>query len=377
MDLKLFFEPIDIDVDQSPDSFQSSIYINHEKMPDQSSMDVALIGLNEYRGAGIVKSLTSCDDVRKQLYALKKGNGDYGIIDLGNFRNGPTLEETYFRLREVCSYLLDKGVLPILFGGSHDLDIGQFQAYESMNKRISVLGIDNRIDLASGGDGHVSHLSKIIQHNPNFLFNYYHLGYQSFLVSQKDLELLEQMSFEAYRLGWVREKIKEVEPIIRDSDMLSFDLGALKSDYSITSASTPYGLTGEEACQICWYAGQNEKMTSFGLYNMDLVPDSPVESSFIISTMIWYLIEGIYHRKDDSFFKSNDYLLYEVHLGGEPETIRFYKSRLSDRWWMEIPNPHGSGLFDRSRLISCNYIDYATAMNGKVPDRWYQYYLRS
>ncbi|MEQ9006759.1 MAG: formiminoglutamase, partial [Ekhidna sp.] len=88
MDLKLFFDPIDIDEDKAPASFQSSIYINRHKMPDHEGMDIALIGLCEYRGENEKADSNSSNEVRKQLYNLKKGFGDYGIIDLGNFRNG-------------------------------------------------------------------------------------------------------------------------------------------------------------------------------------------------------------------------------------------------------------------------------------------------
>jgi formiminoglutamase len=269
MDLKMFFDPTSVDTDSSASSFQSNIYINSEKMPDHEGLDIALIGLNEYRGSqNKDPNSKSCDEVRKQLFALKKGFGDYGIIDLGNFRNGPQLEDTYLRLKEVCSYLMDKGIIPLLFGGSHDLLLGQFLAYESSGKLISMLNIDQHIDLEENGSPSRSHLNKIFGHNPNFLFNYSHLAYQSYLTNQKDLELIEQLSFDATRLGTVKENIQEIEPYVRDADMLSFDLSSLQSNYAPAAFdSKAYGLTGEEACQLCWYAGQNEKLSSFGIYN--------------------------------------------------------------------------------------------------------------
>ena len=70
-------------------------------MPDHEGMDIALIGMGEYRGSENSAEAKSADEVRKQLYQLKKGFGDYGIVDLGNFRNGPKLEDTYLRLKEV------------------------------------------------------------------------------------------------------------------------------------------------------------------------------------------------------------------------------------------------------------------------------------
>ena len=349
-------------------------------MPDHDGMDIALIGLCEKRGEGNeTYDEASVEAVRGELYKLKKGFGDYGVIDLGNFRNGPTLEDTYLRLKEVCAYLLEKNIIPVLFGGTHDLTIGQYYAYESSERLISVLNVDNTMDLESEGDPVRQHVSQIFKHSPNYLFSYYHLAYQSYLTDQKSLELLDKLSFESIRLGVLKENIKEMEPIVRDADMMSFDLCALQAFYAPgASDSKVYGLTGEEACQLSWYAGQNEKMSSIGFYNYDHKWDSEdLKSAFVISTMIWYFIEGYYHRKGDKNFKSNDYLMYEVHLGGEPETIRFYKSKLSERWWMEVPNPEAQGLFNRNRMIACNQSDYDLALQGEIPDRWMNFFNKT
>lgn len=379
MDLKMFFDPITIDVDTSASSFQTAIYINNGKMPDHEGLDIALIGLAEYRGSGNENAkVESPDEVRKQLYSLKKGFGDYGVIDLGNFRNGPNLEDTYLRLKEVCGYLMEKGIIPLLFGGSHDLTLGQFYGYEASNKLISILNIDQHIDLEKNGPEAMTFLNKIFGHSPNYLFNYSHLAYQSYLTNQKDLELIDQLSFEATRLGSLKENIQEIEPYVRDSDMLSFDLSALQSSYvQAAFNSKAYGLTGEEACQLCWYAGQNEKLSSIGMYNYDSGLDSEErKSAFILSTMIWYFIEGFYHRKGDKNFISNDYLMYEVHLGGDPETIRFYKSKKSEKWWMEVPTIENQGMFNRSRMIACSYKDYEETQSGNIPDRWLNFFSK-
>lgn len=349
-------------------------------MPDHEGMDIALIGLSEYRGSENGEpDQRSADVVRSQLYALKKGYGDYGIVDLGNFRNGPQLEDTYLRLKEVCAYLMDKGMIPILFGGGNDLVLGQYYSYESASKLISMLNVDQNIDLQDDEIPSKSYLNKIFSHEPNYLFNYSHLAHQSYLTNQKDLELIDRLSFEATRLGTLKENIREMEPLVRDADMLSFDLAALQSSYAPAAFdSKPYGLTGEEACQLCWYAGQNEKLSSIGLYNYDASLDSKnVKNAFVLSTMIWYFVEGFYNRKGDKNFLSNDYMMYEVHLGGDPESIKFYKSKKSEKWWMEVPSLENQGIFNRSRMIACSYGDYEDAQGGNIPDRWLNFFNKS
>ncbi len=56
------------------------------------------------------------------------------LVDLGNLRPGLTLEDTYQRLREIIGALLEENTVPILLGGSHDLDYGQFLAYETQER---------------------------------------------------------------------------------------------------------------------------------------------------------------------------------------------------------------------------------------------------
>lgn len=387
MDLKLFFDPVekDVNLDKLPSSsIAHSLYINHEKMPDLEGMDIALIGLREARGAaeefqkGIAQSPT---EIRKSFYPLKKGSGTLKIVDLGDFRNGPELEDTYQRLQEVCGFLMESNILPVIFGGSHNLDLGQFMAYENQDKLVTILNVDNKLDLEDPKTGipHNSHIHRILKHDPNYLFNYYQLAHQSYLVESKDANLMEKLYFEAIRLGVVKENIKELEPVIRDADMVTFDISAIQAHYCPGATdSKVYGLTGEEACQICWYAGLNDKLSSIGFYEYDVNRDTEDrKTAFVLATMIWYFIEGFYNRRGDKHFRSNDYLVYEVSLGGDPSSIRFYKSKVSEKWWMEVPHPDDSGgIFMRSRMIPCSYSDYEMALEGEVPARWINTFSR-
>lgn len=386
MDLKLFFDPIDqgVEIAKLPGaSIAHSMYINKDRLPDLDDMDIAILGMKESRGAeeehqaGLAMAAT---EIRKAFYQLKKGSGLLKVVDLGDFRRGPELEDTYQRLQEVCGHLMDRGILPILLGGSHNLDIGQYMAYEGQSKLVSVLNVDNRLDLEEQRTGIPSraHIQRIFKHDPNFLFNYCHLAHQSYLVEAREAELLEKLYFDAIRLGVVKENIRELEPVIRDADMISFDVSAIQAHYAPgATSSNVYGLTGEEACQICWYAGLNDKLSSLGIFEYDAHKDSADrKTAFVIATMMWYFIEGFYNRKGSKNFRSNDYLVYEVSLGGDPASIRFYKSKLSEKWWMEVPHPDDASGFMRSRMIPCSYSDYETALKGEVPNRWINTYAK-
>ncbi|MFY0607331.1 MAG: formimidoylglutamase [Cyclobacteriaceae bacterium] len=386
MDLKLFLDPISKEITATHDktsALANSFYINEENFPDIDDMDIAIIGIKEARGAAVVHQegiAKSADEIRQHLYSLKKGSGNLKVVDLGNLRNGPELEDSYQRLKEVTAFLLEQNVLPIFIGGSHNMDIGQYQGYESQDKLISLLSIDNKLDLSDPKTSldDDAHIHKIFKHDPNYLFNYTQLGYQSYLVDQKETELLEKLYFEGMRLGVIKENVKELEPTIRDADMISFDLSALQAHYAPGATdSKVYGLTGEESCQLCWYAGLNDKLSSIGFYGYDVNRDTPdKKTGFVLATMIWYFLEGYYNRKGDSNFHSDDYLVYEVSLGGDPSSIKFHKSKVSEKWWMEIPNPNEDSGFIKSRMIPCSYSDYETALDGEVPGKWIKTYSK-
>jgi hypothetical protein len=173
------------------------------------------------------------------------------------------------------------------------------------------------------------------------------------------------------RLGQLRDNFKEIEPLIRDADLVSFDLSAIQSSVAPGAVDAqPFGLSGEEASQICWFAGANEKLSSFGVYGYDpYFDDTHNKTAKVAAVMIWYFIEGFYSRKDSLSFKSADYLKYTVSLDSKPNTMVFYKSKRSGKWWMEIPY-NDLGRFDRVSTVPCSYADYQTAQKGEIPERW-------
>ncbi len=377
MDLTLFFSPIDESVYasiSSPSSFLKNIKIYGEKMPEYKGANLAIIGLNETRGAGHHAGKSNGpDEIRRKLYQLKKGTGSYRIVDLGNLNPGIDLDESFVRLSEVCRMLLEDNVLPVILGGSHDLDYGQYTSYEGFEKLVSLLNIDAFLDLEDkqGALPDRRHIHKILLHEPNYLLSYTHLAYQSYLIDPSSISVLEKLYFEAFRIGQMRTNLAEMEPAIRQADLMSFDIAAIRSaDAPGSDRAQPFGLSGEDACQICWYAGMNEKLSSVGFYGYSPdLDDVHKKTASVIATMAWYFIEGFYHRKHEQDFRSNDFTKYTVSMPVEPETLTFYKSKFTERWWMEVPMPSKS-TYSRNSIVPCSYSDYQAATKGDVPDRY-------
>lgn len=381
MDLTIFFDPMDeypYGAMDDPSVWYTLVDMNTELMPNWKNAHFAIMGVCEDRGTPDNKGTAKApDEIRKKLYRLKKGPHSYRIVDLGNLRNGVTVEETHLRVREVCETLLRNKVIPIILGGSHDIDYGQYQAYEELEKTISVLNVDATLDMFFSDPSRLSnhHIHHILVHEPNYLFNFSHLAYQSYLTSSDALNTLEALHFDAYRIGQMREDLSEIEPVIRCADMMSFDVTAIKmADAPGNANAHPFGLTGEEACQICWYAGMNEKMSSVGFYEYNPEYDHRGQTASVVATMIWYFVEGFYHRRNESDFNGNQYIRYTVSvLQDTNQQLVFYKSKFTEKWWMEVPYPNN---LSKHCIIPCSYQDYQVANEGELPQRWINTYSK-
>jgi hypothetical protein len=68
-----------------------------------------------------------------------------------------------------------------------------------------------------------------------------------------------------------------------------------------------------------------------------------------------------------------DYTQYSVLLDESGDTLVFYKSPMSGRWWMDVPYPAGSvEKYERHHLVPCTYEDYELALEQEMPDRWWK-----
>ena len=77
MDLQVFFEPLSESFYQQKYSLHSifnGIHFHGETFPDLTGIQLAIIGLEEYRGStNLNNGSLSAQSIRKKLYALKKG----------------------------------------------------------------------------------------------------------------------------------------------------------------------------------------------------------------------------------------------------------------------------------------------------------------
>jgi len=385
MEISHYFEPVDLEGHQyfkqtDKNKLGNLINIYHEKgdFPDLEDVPLAIIGVNEDRAALQNKGCRKAPDiVRDYLYQLYSHWNQLKIADLGNIIKGHTLQDTYFALKEAIAHLVKHNIVPIIIGGSQDLTFANYAAYQDLSKIVNIATIDYQLDLGNNElelDSK-SFFSRIILQQPNFLFNFTNIGYQSYFVDQDAITLMHNMFFDLHRLGTVRANMDETEPLIRDADILSFDISAVRhSDAPGSFYAGPNGFTSEEACKICRYAGMSDKMSSFGIYEVNPDLDDRGQTAYLAAQMTWYFIDGFMNRPGDvPEENSDDYVRFVITAGDIDDELIFLKSKKSDRWWMEVQIENKfQHKYWRQQFVPCSYQDYQVALKNEIPDRWWR-----
>ncbi|TDI77514.1 MAG: arginase [Bacteroidetes bacterium] len=352
-----------------------AIHTKKGSLPNLKGVQFALFGVKENRNDVNYMGADVCfDELRKALYALYPGNWPQKIVDLGDIEKGETVEDSYFAFRAVSEALLKKGIIPIVFGGSQDLLFPMYRSYDGMGKMVNLVNVDHRFDLGDAEHpiSNKSYIGKIIVEKPYNLFNYSVLGYQSYFNPPGEIALMEKLYFDGYRLGKVTEDITLVEPIMRDADIVSIDVSAIKSsELSYRYNSSPNGFDSREICAIARYAGISNKVTSFGLFELkDYVQTE--SAATLIAQIVWYFIEGVNFRVDDEDFSDEkSYTTYKVPI--DDEILIFRKSNKTGRWWLELPFiSNVNNKLKRETLLPCTYGEYLGATHQEIPERWYK-----
>ncbi len=389
MDISIYLEPLELsEINLNENSSGQKlgdiikIYFNKDKFPELGDVDIAIIGVKEDRKAVNNKGCAHAPDyVRNHLYKLFKGDYKVRIADLGNIKKGHKINDTYFALSGIVSELIQKNIIPVIIGGSQDLTFANYRAYESLGRIINIVAVDSVFDIGKTDQelDSQSYLNKTILHQPNFLFNYTNIGYQSYFVDPEAINLMKSLYFDVYRLGYIRENPEEAEPLVRNADMISVDISAIRqSDAPGNGNVSPNGFYGEEICRIMRYAGLSDKLSSLGIYEINPKYDINNQTVHLAAQMIWYFIDGYYNRKHDHpYTDKEEYIKYTVSIKDHKDQLVFYKSKKSDRWWMDVPvKINYKNIYERHHLVPCSYNDYEVACKDDIPDRWWQAYQK-
>jgi len=365
-DLNEYLTPLNLAEISGDNAYNDSqvgnvIKVFEEEFPDLENIDIVLVGVNEFRGSGIKVTINAANALRKKFYDLHFWHKEISIADIGNIKIGSSIGDSYAALTIVLKELLELKKTVVIIGGSHDNTLAQYFAYKEMNKIIDAAIVDATIDLRSESTLRSENfLMEMLTGEPNMVRHYNHIAFQSYFVHPRMLETMDKLRFDCFRLGKVKEELTEMEPVIRNSDLFSFDIAAIKHSDAPATDCSPNGLTGEDACTLARYAGMSSSISTIGIYGFDPSKDENELTALQIAQMLWYFIDGKNRCRQESAL-SDRQNFNEYHTAfAEVDTV-FLQSKKTGRWWMQMPD---------KKMIACSYKDYLFASSNQIPERW-------
>ena len=362
-----FLSPVNLhevshDEDYKNGQLGKTIAIYQDEFPDLDEAQIVLLGCGEQRGSGLSKGQSEAPDIiRRHFYSLYYWHPDIKIADIGNIKTGSLYTDSYAALKTVVQEILNEGKTVIILGGSHDLTLSQYNAYAENKKLIEASCVDALIDLdLESPFKNENFLMDLLTGEPNFIRHYNHIAFQSYFVHPRMLETMDKLHFDCYRVGSVKENIDEMEPVIRNSNLFTFDISAIANGYAPANTLSPNGLNGEEACVLMRYAGMSPNVNSIGIYGYDARNDKDELTAKQISHMLWYVLDGRSRGRREAQIDERD-SFNEYHMAFAEVETTFLQSKKTGRWWMQLPD---------KKFIACSYKDYLLASSNEIPERW-------
>jgi formiminoglutamase len=375
MDVRQYFNPLDFTMfSEKENRWKYSLGQLVEKSTGKVTfsnlhkLDVVIIGVPFENGIYVGKKTNVPNKIRNELYQLAGFQSKIHIADFGNLKAAKTQKAVQLALRDVVEYLNELGIVTVVLGGSQELSFGISQAFK--NQRLFTLScIDSVLDVKRGTESFnsLNFLSRIFNTHSN-LFQFSLLAYQSHLVPlhlfSKTLGVGEHC-----RLGLLRDNFSLAEPMLQNTDFLSFDIAAVKhSEAPGTQSVNPNGLRSEEACQLAKYAGLSEKLSVFGLFGIDLLKDKDEMTVKLSAQIIWYFLEGQTISQYRMTQQTRNRIKYKVEVKDIEKPLVFLQCPETFRWWMEVQSVHGEKV-----LIACSEREYQQASDNEIPELWLKY----
>jgi formiminoglutamase len=308
------------------------------------------------------------DKIRAELYQLAKFDSKINIADFGNLKPASSIKGNYQALRDIVDYFNELKIVTIIIGGSQDLSVGICEAFKG-DVYFSYSSIDAFLDVKTAKESFnfSNYLTRIFTNQPQ-IFQFNLIGFQSHYMASEHLNNTKGVS-DHIRLGNLRSNISLAEPVLRNTDFLSFDINSVKySDAPGCMRIIPNGLRSEEACQLTKYAGLSNRLKVFGLFDVVTENDPNNLTVKLAAQMIWYFLEGFINRDNEEPDTGENKIMYRVEVNNIDKPIVFLKNTATNRWWMQIETTG-----KRKLCFACSERDYEQASNNEIPELWLKY----
>jgi formiminoglutamase len=376
MDVRQYFNPVDFSAfsEKIADSWKYSLGQSIDKSTkkfsgaNQQKVDAVIFGVPCFDGVWEDHKLKSTNKIREELFSLAHLPGKLNIVDLGDLKPSANSKGTYLAIRDLIEYFSELNIVTLILGGSSDLSTGICEAFKS-EKFLTLTSVDALLDVKKGKENFNStnYLTRIFQKTPN-LFQFNLLGFQRHLVAPELFTKTNGFG-EHLSLGDLHDDLKKAEPVLRNTNVLTFDIKSVKHvEISGNNYMNPNGLQSDEICQLAKYAGLSNKLKVFGLFETKIKKDSFDIISKLVGQIIWYFLEGLSGKTNDLEHMNENILTYKVEIDGMEKPLKFYCCKENGRWWFEIQS------FNYEKhIVACSETEYHKALNNEIPDLWLNY----
>ncbi len=311
------------------EKFQSS---KHNSAFNQEDFDIVLLELYDE-----IKN----EAIHTEIYNFYYQN--IKILDLGFLKITET--ET---LKNILHFISKKNKRFFLISPSIDIMADILRIQSNLREQLSVTFIDTFVDENTPMWQEFFKIEK-------FLDRKFFFGYQNYLISPNEYELLRQANVTTVRISEFKEQNKFLP--IRNANLVSMNMNALKfSDFPAATNPQPNGLTALDACKIAYITGISDISDFFGVFNYDLKTDIRNVSAKLIAQIFLHYVQGL------SFIKSNiktNRKEFVVFVGDAlpSKDITFVYDENLKLWFYK--NQEG-------KLVACDYADYENAKKGNI-----------
>ncbi len=339
--------------------FKPTIFYDVNIEPEWEEVDLAFLTITEpNNGAENLEISAHEMELRNQLYHLAPFQKSFTLIDLGHLKNGNTERDALAALRIVLEHMWSNNIVLLIFSTNDFYYEQVFRQLKSYHNQMNFVSVSSGITYISEG-------SKA----KDLYVDYRFVGYQSQRVAPSTLEEMQRRNLQMIRLGKARENLPDLEPELRDAHWASISSNSIRhADFTAQESVVPNGFLGEEICKLAHFSGNSDKIRLFSCFGYQESRDKNHASLALSAELLWYFLYGYTQRiiEDKALMKA-----FNVDVMEGKQRLKFYKSEVSHRWWMEVPV-----INQQPRIIACSYLDYQAACNNQIPGRWLNAYHR-
>jgi formiminoglutamase len=373
-----YLNPVSIDKpnalyipEQSQFSHHIAVHTENHPVSSLKGYKIAIVGLPDDRMSSNSGSSLAPDAIRQALYPMARIPGKLKIADLGNLKQGVSFNDTIAGLTDILGWLLDENIFTILIGGSSAMVKAIDKYFSTRDLKYSLTSVDSKIDFNADrkeADA-CNYLSTLFRPEKSSLSHFTNIGHQIYLNDPQSINRLNRKRYDLMRVGDVRQAIHLTEPLLRDTDVIIFDIGVVRqSDAPGTFMPSPNGLYGEESCLIARFSGVSDNLKVFGLFEVNPLKDNNAQTTSLAAQILWFLLESYAQKQVENpavTSNSGRFTRYHITVPDPGVEMVFVKSNFTDRWWIEIASSAG-----KNHYVSCSYEDYLKANSNEIPERW-------